>query len=641
MRTLDSKHPIVRFFGKIFLIGIYQYLKDYEKARKLIIVNSITLYAIVVLLIIGTINLVRGLSVLGVVDITTAVLLIGCIVYVRWFGRYKLPTIVGMGAMTGLYGFLFFTGGGNGNGYIWYYTYPLFTLYIMGKRGGVIANLILMVPSFIYLVSMWHDTDPLYSQDFIVRFIPSLFCVFIFSFIFEKTRSIAFRKLKEKQDQLVDTIGELRQKESELKKAHDSLEAQVTERTNALRRTNEELTIEIEERKRSQKRQQRLENQLLQAQKMEAIGTLAGGVAHDLNNILSGITSYPELMLMKLPEESPLRAPLKTIQNSGEKAAAIVQDLLTLSRRGAAAFHPVDLRIVVTDYLHSPELKKMLSFHPGVTVKTLFDAPPFAISGSTVHLSKTIMNLVTNAAEAMPHGGCIGIELYGTQLEPGHRISNGLAPGRYVKLIVSDSGNGIDPHVIDRIYEPFFTTKKMGRSGSGLGMAVVWGTVEDHQGHIKVQSSPESGTAFELWFPAIEADQQQLDPTEAELPRAHHESVLVVDDVAEQREIAQAILTDLGYDVTTIDSGENAIAYLKEADVDLLLLDMSMEPGLNGLETYSRILEFKPDQRAVIASGFSDSEPIQSTLKLGAHCYIKKPYAIESIAKAVRNALDA
>lgn len=639
MNTQGFKQPFVRFFEKVFLIGIYRYLQDYEKARKLIIVNSITLYAIVVLLIIGTINYLRGNSVLGVVDVSTAVLLIGCIVYVRWFERYKLPTFVGIGAMTGLYGFLFFTGGGSGCGFIWYFTYPLFTLYIMGRRDGFIANLILMVPSFIYLVSMWHDADPLYSQDFTIRFIPSMFCVFFFSFIFESTRLKAFRNLQEKQDQLVETIGELQRKESELKKAHDSLEAQVAERTNALRQTNEELTVEIEERKRSQKRQKRLENQLLQAQKMKAIGTLAGGVAHDLNNILSGITSYPELMLMKLPKESPLRAPLQTIQSSGEKAAAIVQDLLTLSRRGAATFCPVDLHIVVTKYLESPELKKMLSFHPGVTVKTHFESPPFAISGSAVHLSKTIMNLVTNAAEAMPKGGCIGIGLCGTRLDPGHQISGKLAPGQYIKLTVSDTGKGIDPLVIDRIYEPFFTTKKMGRSGSGLGMAVVWGTVEDHQGHIRIQSSPESGTAFELWFPAIEDDVQPPDCAEAELPRANSETVLVVDDVVEQREIAKAILTDLGYIVTAVDSGENAIAYLQEADADLLLLDMAMEPGLDGLETYRRILEFKPGQRAVIVSGFSDSERIQSTLKLGAHSYVKKPYAIESISKAIRDAL--
>jgi signal transduction histidine kinase/ActR/RegA family two-component response regulator len=600
------------------------------------------LYAIVVLTIVGFINYLRSNQILGLVDISTAVLLAGCIVYVRRYGRYQLPIYVGISAMTGLYGYLFFTGGGNGNGFIWYYTYPLFTLYIMGKRDGVMASLILMVPSFIYLATMWHDADPLYSQDFIIRFIPSMFFVFTFSYFFEATRLKAFRKLQEKQDQLTETIGELRRKEVELKKAHDSLEAQVAQRTNALRQTNEELTVEIEERKRSQMRQKTLENQLLQAQKMQAIGTLAGGVAHDLNNILSGITSYPELMLMKLPEESSLRAPLKTIQISGEKAAAIVQDLLTLSRRGSATFCPVDLHTVVTEYLESPELKKMLSFHPGVTVKTRFEAPPFAISGSTVHLSKTIMNLVTNAAEAMPKGGCVGIDLRGTHLDPGHRISGKLAPGRYVKLIVSDSGKGIDPLVVDRIYEPFFTTKKMGRSGSGLGMAVVWGTVEDHQGHIRVQSSTDSGTAFELWFPAIEDNVKKPVCAEAELPRANHdESVLVVDDVAQQREIAKAILIDLGYTVTAVDSGENAIAYLQETDSDLLLLDMAMEPGLDGLETYRRILEFKPGQRAVIVSGFSDSDRVQSTLKLGAHCYVKKPYTIESISKAIRDALDA
>jgi signal transduction histidine kinase/ActR/RegA family two-component response regulator len=641
MSNSNFKHSIVRLFENLFLVGIYRHVQDYEKARKLVIVNSITIYAIIIIVIIGTLNYFGDHKSLGLVELATALLLVCCIVYVRLSEWRRTPIYIGIGAMTGLFGYLFFTGGASNNGFIWYYTYPLFTLYIMGIRDGAVANLILMVPSFTYLVILWWAADPLYSRDFIIRFIPSIFFVFVFSYIFETTRLKAFRKLQQNQDQLVKTIGELQRKEGELKKAHDNLEAQVAERTTALRRTNAELTTEIEERKRSQDQQKRLENQLLQAKKMQAIGTLAGGVAHDLNNILSGITSYPELMLMNLPEESSLRAPLKTIQNSGEKAAAIVQDLLTLSRRGAATFSPIDLRIVVTEYLESPELKKMLSFHPGVTVRTHFKHPPFTISGSTVHLGKTIMNLVTNAAEAMPKGGCIDIELSGSQIDKEDQIPGKLAPGRYVKLVVSDSGKGIDPLVIDRIYEPFFTTKKMGRSGSGLGMAVVWGSVEDHNGYIQAHTSPESGTSFELWFPAIKDSVQQLASDEAEPPRASSESVLVVDDVVEQRDIARAILNNLGYTVTTVDSGENAISYLHRADADLLLLDMAMEPGLNGLETYRSILQFKPDQRAVIVSGFSDSELVKRTLKLGAHSYVKKPYTIESISKAIRDALDA
>jgi signal transduction histidine kinase/ActR/RegA family two-component response regulator len=641
MRNPKSKHPIIRLFETIFLVGIYRHVHDYEKARKLLIVNSITLYAVVIITLISAFTYLSGSHTLGLAEFATALLLVGCIVYVRQFEWRRTPIYIGIGAMTGLFGFLFFSESGSKTGFIWYYTYPLFTLYIMGIRDGIMANVILMVPSFIYLVTMWYDADPLYSRDFIVRFIPSIIFVFIFSYIFETTRLKAFHKLQENQGELVKTIGELQRKEGELKKAHDNLETQVAERTTALRRSNKELNIEIEERRRSQEQQKRLENQLLQAKKMQAIGTLAGGVAHDLNNILSGITSYPELMLMNLPKRSSLRAPLKTIQTSGEKAAAIVQDLLTLSRRGAATFCPVDLRFVVTEYLKSPELKKMLSFHPGVTVKTRFESPPFIISGSKVHLSKTIMNLVTNAAEAMPKGGPIGVELHGTYIDCEHQISDKLAPGRYVQLIVSDSGKGIDPLVIDRIYEPFFTTKKMGRSGTGLGMAVVWGTVEDHQGHIRTLSAPDSGTAFELWFPAIEDAVQQQACAQAEPPRARRESVLVVDDTLEQRDIAKAILNTLGYTVTTVDSGENAIAYLEKKDADLLLLDMAMEPGLNGLETYRAILGFKPDQRAVVVSGFSDSELIQSTLKLGAHCYIKKPYTIDSISRAIRNALDA
>jgi CheY-like chemotaxis protein len=331
---------------------------------------------------------------------------------------------------------------------------------------------------------------------------------------------------------------------------------------------------------------------------------------------------------------------LTTIQNSGQKAVAIVQDLLTLSRRGVAAYDIVDLRMVVSDYLKSPEVEKMLSFHQDVVIDTNYESPPFTICGSPVHLGKTLMNLVTNAAEAMPNGGQICIQLRGVQLDRHDPGLDRLSPGRYVKLTVSDAGQGIDPQVIDRIYEPFFTTKKMGRSGSGLGMTVVWGTVEDHQGHIQVRSSPKNGTAFELWFPAVGPDSQRTVKRRTELPKANNESILVVDDVHEQREIATAILTGLGYRVHSVVSGEAAIKYLKERDMDLLLLDMTMDPGLNGLETYRRILQFKPEQRAVMVSGFSESQQIRHALGLGAHSYVKKPYTIESISKAVRGALD-
>ncbi len=640
MNHQRPNHAIVRFFKNVFLLGIYKHQADYEKARKLVIVNTISLYAIIVLLIVGGIGYYRGNTVLGLLDLSAALLLVFCIIRLRRSENHLPPIYIGISVMTGLYLYLFFSGGSGGTGFLWYYTYPLFTLYVMGKRDGSIASLILMLPSFIYLMLIWDDPYPIYSQDFTIRFIPSLLCVLIFSYLFETTRLKTQHQLKTKHNELESTIAQLRRKEAELNKTQDGLEAQVEVRTRELRQSNDDLKTEIEQRKRSVAQQKKLEAQLLQAKKMQAIGTLAGGVAHDLNNILSGITSYPELMLMQLPEQSSLRKPLETVQASGQKAVAIVQDLLTLSRREAAVFQTVDLNQVVCDYLKSPELKAMLSHHKGVTIDIVTDSAPNYISGSAVHLSKTIMNLVTNAAEAMPDGGRISIALNAVSVPIDSPEPEGLAPGIYVKLTVSDSGKGIAAEVIDRIYEPFFTTKKMGLSGTGLGMAVVWGTVEDHNGHINVRSHPQRGTIFELWFPAEFSGTADQSTVPVEVPEGDNETILVVDDIPEQREIAAAMLGKLNYQVRKVSSGEEAVNYLQERNVDLVLLDMTMDPGINGLETYRRILQFKPRQRVVIASGFSGTDLVHDVLQMGAQCYLKKPYSFEALSNAVRKALQ-
>jgi two-component system, cell cycle sensor histidine kinase and response regulator CckA len=639
MQEEKTKNLILRFAESVFLLGIFKRLADFEQARKLVLVNTITLFAIAVLCVIGINSYTSGYTMEGLLDLSAAALLSICIIVLRRSPNHPMPLYVGIGIMTLLYGFLFFSGAANGTGVLWYYTYPVFSLYLLGKRHGSIANLVLFTPSVIYLLWIWPQSAPLYPREFTIRFIPSALCVYIFSYLFEATRIKTHGQLQDKKKELESTIAQLHNKEAQLKKAHDGLEMQVEARTKELRESNEALKVEIGERQRSQQRQKNLEAELVHAQKMQAIGTLAGGVAHDLNNILSGITSYPELIMTSLAKDDPMRKALETVRASGEKAVTIVQDLLTLARRGTAEFETVALEQVVSDYLASLEFSNMISFHPGVTLKTRFFAPPHTISGSAVHLSKSIMNLITNAAEAMPNGGDICVTLEPITLKAGDRIGAYLKPGRYEKMRISDAGTGICPEVIDRIFEPFFSTKKMGRSGTGLGMAVVWGTVEDHQGHIEVRSTPGSGTIFDLYFPAVQPDQKMPTAKVAQAPQGGNEFILIVDDLAVQREIASVILKELGYSVHSVPSGEAAIAYLQKEYADLVLMDMTMDPGLNGLETLRRIFTFKPNQRAVIASGFTESELIQEALQLGARAYLKKPYTIASIAKAIKRAM--
>jgi len=400
---------------------------------------------------------------------------------------------------------------------------------------------------------------------------------------------------------------------------------------------------DVTNRNRSEKEKKRLEAQLHNARKMEAIGTLAGGVAHDLNNILSGIVSYPELLLMDIPEDSPLRKPILTIKNSGEKAATIVQDLLTLARRGVATLEPVNLNNVIIEYLKSPEYIKMKAYYPEVKVEVVNRLEPdlLNISGSHVHLSKTVMNIISNAIEAIEGPGKITVSTKNRYIDQPVTGYDYIEEGDYVVLTVSDTGMGISPEDLERIFEPFYTKKVMGRSGTGLGMAVVWGTVKDHKGYIDVQSSIGKGTTFKLYFPVTRMKLlKEKSPLSIEAYMGKGETVLIVDDVDEQREIASEMMKKLGYNVTSISSGEKVVEYLKHHKADLLVLDMIMEPGIDGLETYRQILKLNPGQKAIIASGFSETYKVKEAQRLGAGAYIKKPYAIEKIGTAVRAELD-
>ncbi len=398
---------------------------------------------------------------------------------------------------------------------------------------------------------------------------------------------------------------------------------------------------DITEQKAMVKKEKNLEERLNRSRKMEALGMLAGGVAHDLNNVLSGIVTYPELLLMDLPENSPMANSLGIIHASGLRATEIVQDLLTLARRGVVTREVVDLNKIAEEFLKTPEYEKILSFHPHVIVETNLSAKFPFLKGSAIHLQKTIMNLISNAAEAQLDGGRIKISTANRNLDKPVKGYDRVQPGDYVILSVEDQGTGIDPEDLKRIFEPFFTKKVMGRSGTGLGMAVVWGTVQDHGAYIDLVSHPNSGTRFDLYFP-ITTDRIEgcSDETRLDDLMGNKEKILIVDDVPGQRQIARILLKRLGYEAISVASGEEAIQYLESNQADLLLLDMIMDPGIDGLETFRLIRKFKPDQKAIIASGFSQSHKVETALELGAGQYLKKPYTIEKIGLAVQKELS-
>lgn len=384
----------------------------------------------------------------------------------------------------------------------------------------------------------------------------------------------------------------------------------------------------------------KLKAKLQHAEKLESIGLLAGGVAHDLNNILSGIVSYPELLLLQLPEDSPLRKPILTIKKVGQKAAEIVQDLLTLARRGVTTKQVVNINAVISDYLSSPEYTTLKSFHENVSVEVKLEPKLLNISGSPIHIRKTIMNLVSNAAEAQPSGGHIIISTYNHSFDLPQMGYEQIREGDFVAIEVSDRGCGVSKEDLNRIFEPFYTKKVMGRSGTGLGMAVVWGTVQDHQGYIDIVSTPDEGSTFYLYFPVTRKDlEKEHDTIQLSEHKGNGQVILIVDDIEEQREIATSILEMLNYSPVSVSSGEKAIAYLKTHEVDLVLLDMIMDPGMDGLETYQKILKIRPRQKAIVASGYAETDRVKQAQQLGAEQYVKKPYTLETLAIVIKNEL--
>ncbi len=389
-------------------------------------------------------------------------------------------------------------------------------------------------------------------------------------------------------------------------------------------------------------RSKRLEEQLQRSQKMEALGVMAGGVAHDLNNILSGILSYPELLLMDLPQNSPFRQPLETIRASGESASAVVQDLLALSRKGVYASEVLNLSALAMQCLDEPDVRSLFDRHPAIEVQISLDEDLLNIKGSSVPIIKSLQSLITNAVEAIPEGGRLEIAAYNQYVDQRVAAFDTIKEGEYAVLSVSDSGVGILERDRNRIFEPFYSKKILGRRGSGLGMAVVWGTIKDHGGYIDLIGKDGGGTRFDLYFPAsrefVAMSERAVDTSDIS---GNGETILIVDDMATQREIASHILAKLGYRCKTVPSGEEAVEFLREHAVDLVILDMIMEPGIDGYETFRRIKAIRPGQKAIIASGYSETERVKQTLALGAGCYIKKPYTISTIGRSIKEELNA
>ncbi len=448
-----------------------------------------------------------------------------------------------------------------------------------------------------------------------------------------ESRDFSIRATREADDdlgRLIDSfnnmLDQIQAADHELQQAHGELELRLVE----LRQEKEELY-------RTQEREKALQERLSRSQRMESLAVLAGGVAHDLNNILGPMVAYPDLILSTLPPEHRLRASVARIGDSARKAAGVIQDFLTLGRRGNYETEPVDLESLITSYIDSPGFIELQERYPQIGLElALSGIPP--IRGSVPHLTQLVMNLIINAFEAMAAEGLLTVESALVTLDEDLAGFETVPAGEYCLLKVSDTGPGISPTDLGHIFEPFYTRKKLGRSGSGLGLAVVYGVAKDLGGYIDVRSVLRQGTEFLLYFAPEAASEESGDSLEEDF--SGDEKILVVDDVREQRDLAVHLLESFGYDVLVAENGHQALEIVAAEDVDLVLLDMIMEDGFDGLETFRGMRRLRPHLRCVVASGFSESDRVREAQTLGAGPYIGKPYTRHSLGRAVRETLD-
>ena len=418
-----------------------------------------------------------------------------------------------------------------------------------------------------------------------------------------------------------------------IRQARDQLEVRVNERTAELVRTNEQLGKEIEQRKQAEAEIRASQEQLRQMQKMEAIGLLAGGVAHDFNNVLTVIEGYSQLLLSADSIEANARDWVKQISQAADRAGQLTQQLLAFSRKQEIKTETKDINTIIGN------ISKMLRAMLGETVSVDLDLSPQLppVQADEGQLGQVLMNLAVNARDAMPSGGCVRIQSELITFGPASTSNDPeVRPGEFVCLSFSDTGSGIPPEILPRIFEPFFTTKDVGK-GTGLGLATVYGIIKQHQGWVRVSSELNKGTTFRLFLPAATAAF-----TEREIvPETTHQSqkgtILVVEDEPALLDMVTSILESHEYRVLSASSGPAAIErwHEQQKTVDLLLTDVVMPGGFSGAELLRRLRQDRPELRGILMSGYVAPE-----ISLSDHdVFVQKPYRPSTLLKAIHDCL--
>ena len=380
--------------------------------------------------------------------------------------------------------------------------------------------------------------------------------------------------------------------------------------------------------------EKKISAQLQQAQRMESLGTLAGGIAHNFNNVLMGIQGRTSLMIIDKDASHPDFEHLKAIEEYVQIAAELTKDLLGFARGAKYEVRPTNLNeLVKNENRIFGQTKREISFHDK------YDERLWTVEVDQGQLRMALLNLYINAWQCMPGGGDIYTQTENVTLDENYVKPFEISPGRYVKISVTDTGVGMDEATRERIFEPFFTTREMG-TGTGLGLAFVYGIVKNHGGFINVYSEKGQGTTFNIYLPASEKDVIEKKKLSKEVAKGEG-TILLVDDEKMISDVGEKLLKRLGYQVITAKSGKEALDIYEKnmADIDLVLLDMIM-PGLSGGDTYDRLKAINSDIKVLLSSGYSINSQARKILDRGCNGFIQKPFNIEELSQQIRDTLD-
>ncbi len=390
--------------------------------------------------------------------------------------------------------------------------------------------------------------------------------------------------------------------------------------------TKRDISVEVE-----------LEKQFRHAQKMEAVGTLAGGIAHDFNNLLQIVLGYSDMMLNSADPESPGFRKLVAIRKAATNGTQLVGELLAFSRKSPVSAESIDLNV---------ELKRMSdllvrTIPKMIEIKLNLEPELHIVKVDSTQFEQIILNLATNARDAMPNGGVLLLQTKNVELGEDFFVKNSeLKPGPYVLVTVSDNGSGIAPDVANHIFEPFFSTKEVGK-GTGLGLSTVFGIVQAHGGHIACETQLGVGTTFNIYFPTTRVSTDMRQPVESNIYHKGSETILIVEDDTQLRDMLIELMESMGYETIMASTGKEGLELYKKyhGKIALVILDLIM-PQMDGKKCLEELLQFDPNVKVLIASGYSGAQSLEESLSLGAKAFINKPYDVNRLLKAVRNVLD-